>query len=119
VLLTALPHLRAHERAALERYANHLRKRFGSRLRDLRLFGSRARGEGREDSDLDVLAVVDDLSSAEQLEAFRFCGDILTDHAVMVGGLLTSTAHWQSLRERERLIVREIERDGIPLVEGP
>ncbi|MBK8096833.1 MAG: nucleotidyltransferase domain-containing protein [Planctomycetes bacterium] len=33
------------------------------------LFGSRARGQGHKDSDLDVLVVIDDLTSAE-----RRCG---------------------------------------------
>ena len=107
--------LGATERRALGDYTSYLRNRFGPRLRDLRLFGSRARGEGHEDSDLDVLAIVDDLSTCERREVWEFTGDIMTEHDVIVGGLTMSTTDWHDLRARERRIVTEIHRDGVPL----
>lgn len=103
------------ERAALSDLAAFVRGRFGARLRDLRLFGSRARGEGHEDSDLDVLVVVDELASAEGREIAYLAGDLLTRHQVLVSPLTMATARWQTLRDSERLIVSEIDRDGIPL----
>jgi predicted nucleotidyltransferase len=103
------------ERRALAEFAQWLRDRFGDRLRDLRLFGSRARGEGDEDSDLDVLTVVDDLTPAERRQVFEHTGDLLTAHDVVVGGLTLSTAAWHDLRARELAIVREIDRDGVAL----
>lgn len=42
------------ERKALEELRTWLEGRFGPRLREVVLFGSRARGEGNEDSDLDA-----------------------------------------------------------------
>lgn len=107
--------LGATERRALADFTSFLRHRFGGRVRDLRLFGSRARGEGHEDSDLDVLAVIDDLDRHERREAWEYTGDILTAHDVIVGGLTLSTADWLDLRARERRIVAEIDRDGVAL----
>ena len=109
------PTLRVDERNALTEYAALVRRRFGERVRDLRLFGSRARGEGHEDSDLDVLVVVDGLTPEERREVWGWSGDLMLAHEVMIGGLATSAADWQELRDRERLIVREIDRDGMPL----
>jgi predicted nucleotidyltransferase len=111
----ALDALRIDEQRALRSFAEFVRQRFGSRLRDLRLFGSRARGTGHEDSDLDVLVVVDDLGSAEAREIAHYTGDLLTLHDVLVSSLAMSTERWQTLRDLERLIVREIDRDGIAL----
>ncbi len=107
--------LRVDERRALTGYVAFLQRRFGNRIRDLRLFGSRARGEGHEESDLDVLVVIDGLTTKERREVWEYSGDLLLAHEVMVGGLATSTADWQQLRDMGRRIVREIERDGIPL----
>jgi predicted nucleotidyltransferase len=42
------------------------------------LFGSRARGEATEDSDVDVLVVIDELTAADAREVDGIVGDILT-----------------------------------------
>lgn len=108
-------HLGATERLVLREFAAWLRQRFGARLVELRLFGSRARGEGDEDSDLDVLAVVDGLTTAERQEVFDRIGDALTEHDVLLGGMTISAAHWQDMHARELRIVDEIDRDGVAL----
>lgn len=106
--------LRAEEEA-LRDLAALARVRFGDRLRELKLFGSRARGEGNEDSDLDVLLVVDDLTGAEARALGHDAGDLLTTYDVIVVPFALSTARWLELCERERLITREIARDGVSL----
>jgi predicted nucleotidyltransferase len=50
--------LTTREQQALDAFKTTLRALFGDDLLSLRLFGSRARGEGSEESDLDVLVVV-------------------------------------------------------------
>lgn len=103
------------EKAALEELATWLRERFGDRLSELGLFGSRARGEGSEESDLDVLVVVRGLSSVEAREIAQFRGDLLTRHGVLVSPFAVSSEHMAELRRRERRIAREIDRDAVPL----
>lgn len=67
--------LLAAEKAALEALTTWVRARFGARVSELALFGSRARGEGNEDSDLDVLVAIEGLTSAEAHEVAQFRGD--------------------------------------------
>ncbi len=107
--------LRQAERHALAELHAWLRERFAARLRSVALFGSRARGEGHEESDLDVLIVVDGLTGAERREIGHQGGDLLTRHDLLVSPFALSASEWQTLRERERRIAVEIERDGIPL----
>ena len=45
----------------VEGFRHRLRALLGKRLRDLRLFGSEARGEGGADSDIDLLVLADGL----------------------------------------------------------
>ena len=103
------------ETEALDRLAGFARRRFGPRLRALTLFGSRARGEGHEHSDVDVLVVVDDLTHAETRELTDLCGDLLTELSVLLSPLAVPTQHWEQLETLERRIVSEIARDGVPL----
>ena len=103
------------ETAALTDLRRWLEGRFDRRFLELRLFGSRARGEGHPESDLDVLVVVDGLTGAERREVGHFSGDLLTRHGVLVAPLTLSAAEIDHLRARERRIAVEIDRDGIPL----
>lgn len=55
----ALARLPAEERRWVEEFRERLRAEHGPRLRDLRLFGSKARGEWHEESDIDLLVLLD------------------------------------------------------------
>jgi predicted nucleotidyltransferase len=103
------------EHAALRAFVDWVRGRFGTRLREIALFGSRARGEGHEESDLDVLVVIDDLTSREAREIAHQCGDVLTEHDVLISPFAVASARFALLRNRERRIAREIDRDAVAL----
>lgn len=103
-------------RDALARLRERLAVRFRERLREVVLFGSQARGDATEDSDVDVLVVIDDLSLDERLEVFRIAYDI--DAAgpwVGLSPLAYSTEQARDMRRRERLLFRDIDSEGIPL----
>lgn len=106
---------RQDERKSLRDLRAWLEQRFARRLQHCMLFGSRARGEGHEFSDLDVLVVVDDLTSAEANETAARCGDLMTEHQVLVSPLALSSRRWSELIAGERRIAREILRDGVPV----
>jgi predicted nucleotidyltransferase len=100
---------------ALDELCAAVRTRFGARVIRLALFGSRARGDATEDSDVDVLIVIDGLTSAEGREVDAMVGDLLTRHDVLLSPFLVSREHFERLRARERRIVAEIDRDGLAL----
>jgi uncharacterized protein len=111
----AVLQLRDRERIALEEYCAALRARFGARLRELALFGSHARGEATDGSDVDVLVVIDAMTGAEGREVAYLAGDALTFHDVLLSPFVVSSERMTELRARERLIAREIERDSVPV----
>ena len=100
--------------AAVANFSARVRACIGTRLTRLVVFGSYARGEAREDSDVDVLVVVDALSAADVREIDSAAGDILTASNVLLSTLVFSAARFDELRARERRLVAEIEEDGIP-----
>jgi predicted nucleotidyltransferase len=103
------------ETAALDQFCAWVRARFAGRVTQLALFGSRARGEGTRESDLDVVVVVLGLTGAEAREIGHAAGDAMTNHDVLLSPFAVSQERMTELRDRERLIASEIARDAVPL----
>jgi predicted nucleotidyltransferase len=102
---------------ALQRFRQWLEEHFGGRLREFVVFGSRARGDAKEDSDIDVLVVIDAFHPDERGAVFEAAYDagVDDDDYVSVSPFVVSTEHAADMRRRERRIFAEIARDGVAL----
>jgi hypothetical protein len=99
------------ESDALLAFASGVRGRFGDRVRALALFGSRARGEGHEDSDLDVLVLVAGMTRGERRAIQDAAYDAGEAHHVVLSPLAADSDAWRG----DLPIAREIARDGVAL----
>lgn len=87
---------------ALRRFAAAVRARYGSRLRGLYLFGSRARGDHKPDSDADVAIILADGDWRfwdEKMSLVDLAFDIGVDHRLYLQPWPFSESEW---REPER-----------------
>jgi predicted nucleotidyltransferase len=102
----------------LTAYRRLLETEFGRRLRSVRLFGSRARGDADVDSDADVSVVVDGLTEAERARVVDLAFDAWR-HAGCRGPLISplpwSEAELEARRRAERRIALDIDREGVLL----
>ncbi len=103
------------ERAALEIFLAGVRERLGDILLEARLFGSRARGDGNDESDVDVALVVTELNRPLRNEILDLAYDIGLEHGVLLAPLLLDQQQLAHLRARERLIADDLDRQGIML----
>jgi predicted nucleotidyltransferase len=104
--------------SVLAHFGTAIANRFGSRLRECVLFGSYARGDAHEDSDIDVLVVVDGLTERERVEVMDLAYDASSaEKSAWIGlsPLPYATAQVEELRSRERGLLVEIARQGIPV----
>jgi predicted nucleotidyltransferase len=107
--------LRAPEQAALDDFIERIRAAFGSKLVELRLFGSKARGDSRADSDIDVLVVVSgDRVKSEDL-AIDIAFDVNLAHDVYISPRVLTADSLRDPLWRTTLFVRMLEREGVPL----
>jgi predicted nucleotidyltransferase len=98
---------------ALRRLGAALRTTYGRRLARAVLFGSRARGEARPDSDYDVAVFLEDCESFGD-EAHRLAvieTDILFDTGAIINAVPFAAG---ALRNRTPLM-GELRRDGVDL----
>ena len=98
---------------------NHLRKRLeercGNRLEQFVLFGSRARGDADENSDLDILIVINKLTSKEKSDLLDEAFDMALAEEIPLSPLIVSSDWFETLKKRERRLVLDIEKEGISL----
>jgi uncharacterized protein len=102
-------------RSALAEYAERLRGVFGERVIELRLFGSYARGEANEDSDVDVLVVVDGLTDLEIAAVAGEAVPVIQRTGLSLSPLPMSSVRLDTLREQGRALAAALDREGISL----
>ena len=107
--------LTSAEQQALERFKAVLTPLLADNLISLRLFGSRVRGEGTEESDLDVLIVLREKNRmlcrrivAESLEI-----DLAYD--TNLAPTILSVEEYQQNRDCHTPFYRNVERESLPL----
>lgn len=98
----------------LQRAKEIVTRLLGNRLCEVRLFGSYARGDFDEDSDVDLLVVGEAIDAGERDLVARSVHD-LSDGAFVFSPLVLSLDRWTELRRREQILAQDIEREGIAL----
>jgi len=82
---------------ALARFAHDVRQHYGERVQGLYLFGSRARGDHRPDSDVDVAVVLADgawTAWAERWTLNRMAYEPGLDSGLFIQVWVFSESHW-------------------------
>ena len=98
-------------RAALRELGAALRSVYGERLKDLVLYGSRARGDAEWDSDVDVLVVLDRCDDfwTEFDRINDVAGDLFLKHGVLLSAFPT---HLDEFRHSSKPLFVNARRDG-------
>jgi len=110
-----LAHLKESEQRALIEYETQLRQRYNDLIVSIILFGSKARGDAREGSDVDLLVVVNSDDWRLHKELRRLAARVSLRYDLVLSTRIMSQAHFDELRERQTLLFQNIEKDGIKL----
>ena len=97
----------------LKRFRSALDAIYGKRLERVVLFGSRARGDAREDSDYDVAVFMRDLT--DRWHEFDRLADLSTEILDETGGFIHAIPYRAGAYEDRTSLMREIRYEGVDL----
>lgn len=109
--------LTPQDKQALSRFTSAVRTAFPHELQQLKLFGSKARGDARKHSDIDVLVVLgaDKNTLATRRHISAISSDVLLDTGVVISPKVFSQEQYHQLRSWGEPLLLNIEREGIAL----
>ena len=102
-----------HLAGVVARFAGVVRERFGISVIDIRLFGSFARSNAHEDSDVDVAVVLEDAGWSTRRDIIDLAADIGLEHDLMLSPTVFDRVTYERWRAQDRALVRDIETEGI------
>lgn len=100
-------------RELAERFASRLKAKYGDRVEQVILFGSVARGEHREDSDVDLVVVTRDTSWDFRLLLAAEALEVLLDEGVYVSAKPIDPREFR--RMADTLFGRSVREEGLVL----
>jgi predicted nucleotidyltransferase len=115
VLPPTLKHLTPPERAALGDFLARLREQYADEVVSVRLFGSRARGEGGPESDLDVLVVMRSEDWRAQRQVGQAALQPMLDYNVVISTLVVGQRHYRKLARRHTPLYENVRDEGVSL----
>jgi len=103
------------EKGALKELKETLNLLLGDMIVKFVIYGSRARGDYDSESDIDIAIVVRNLTGELKNKILERVAEIEFKYIVPMSTFVVSEEDFNNLKERERRIAIDIERDGIPI----
>lgn len=94
-------------------FSGSLRQKLGDRLKQVILYGSRARGDAREGSDYDVLVIVEEKTAAVRELVLDADVEMMDKHGTLFSAVIYSQDEWEASQEYP--LAWNIRNEGIPV----
>lgn len=108
-------HLKPKDRQALEEFVRLIREADGDRVREIRLFGSKARGDDSPDSDIDVLIVVNQRDIELDNHILDAAFEVGLAFEVLLAPVVYTHEEYYDPLARKTLFFENTQREAIPL----
>lgn len=107
--------LTPEENRQLLELKDSLKGLMGDRLKGFLLYGSRARGDHQDESDIDIAIIVAGLTRELKKQVLDRVADWELKYLTPISALVLSQQDFDLLKRRERRLALDIEKEGIPL----
>lgn len=109
------PKLTKKEKKALKEFKKKIIQKFGKEILELKLFGSKARGDSKRYSDIDVLIVLKSLSKKREDFILGLTTKLLLKYGVDISPCIYSKKQISKYKRIPSIFLQIVEREAIPL----
>jgi predicted nucleotidyltransferase len=102
-----------HEKA-VDEFVQKLKEKFGDRVESIIVFGSYARGESKEESDIDVL-IIGDIKLDDVIDVAY---PIFLKYGVYISPIVMSRGYFEMLKAEKTGFIENVLKEGITLYGG-
>jgi len=107
--------LSLNESSAIQEFLFRVRRAYGEKIERAALFGSKARSDSTEYSDIDILLIVADDDWRFEKSIIEIGSDISLEYDVLLDVRILSVGQWQYLADIQAGLHQNITRDAVPL----
>lgn len=109
-----LGHLNHTEEEAITKFKTLLSQKLGNNLKDILLYGSKARGDYNNDSDIDILVVADIVNPDVKDTIRDTVLDIQLEYSLPISVHIRSLDYYNAQQNnRLNIFIHNVEREGI------
>jgi predicted nucleotidyltransferase len=111
----AFKYLNPTEQMAVAEFAQSVKVAFGDSVRQLLVYGSKARGKFHKESDIDILVLLkqDDYQVRNQISDMAF--DLLLKYGVLISPRVINNVEYEKLRRWQTAFIKNVDKDGVPI----
>jgi len=107
--------LNEKEQLALKKFRTALEKALGRNLVEVKLFGSKARGDARRDSDIDALIIIASGDWHIGDVIYSMVTDILLEDGICISPKVINKRDYDRLYKMKTPFIKNVIRDGIAI----
>lgn len=107
--------LKSQERKAINAFSRRLKKALGRQLVSVLLFGSKARGNVRKGSDIDIFILVKNKKNNVNDKIAQVTADVLDDYNILLSPVSYDMYEAQKNLKMGSFFFEAVEKEGIPI----
>ena len=108
-------YLNTSERQGVNIFAEKVKRLLGSSLLDIRIFGSKVRGDFNDESDIDILLIIDSEDWHIREEISKITADVDMEYGCNISSVIYTRHEHEKNKYFRTLFVQEVEKEGVSL----
>jgi uncharacterized protein len=107
--------LNKQEKKAIKGFKKELNKELGEQIVEIKLFGSKSRGDANKNSDIDILVVLKEDSERNKDKVFDIVQSVLLEYEILLSPVIFNKEEYDYLNNIPTIFMQNLKFEGISI----